>query len=435
MYKFVLWGYGQRGKRFLELCPSEHIVAIIDQNYEKRKEPHEDIPVISYEIYKQEYMQYDILITPLESYEIEEILGNDGIYTYHLLRDCPSELLGFYGPKWLKDLPVKIDDKQQYVIYGLNIYALLLRDYLCSTYGLEKLEIVSDISDEQKNEKFRKKYKFIRENRYFALNEEILNASGKGDKSVFGKNKIQEVFDFFGKIPEYNALKLIKYKNKYAGERCFIIASGPSLQVADLETLHKNNCKCMAVNKIYLLFEKTEWRPDIYVACDPKMVQSSFEEIKKCDVKDKFVADVYESLKNRNFDGINKYHCQRINCQNCEPKFSNDITKGTYAGGSVIYDCIQIAVYMGFKTLYILGADHNYTSNQSDSSNHFHKDYYKGIQNPNKYIKEDVECAFQAARQYAESHGIKIYNATRGGKLEVFERVDFDSLFEEKKEW
>ena len=40
--------------------------------------------------------------------------------------------------------------------------------------------------------------------------------------------------------------------------------------------------------------------------------------------------------------------------------------------------------------------------------------------------------AYQKAKQYAETHGIKIYNATRGGKLEVFERVDFDSLFEKE---
>lgn len=36
---------------------------------------------------------------------------------------------------------------------------------------------------------------------------------------------------------------------------------------------------------------------------------------------------------------------------------------------------------------------------------------------------------YVAAKQYADSHGIKIYNATRGGKLEVFTRVDFGSLF------
>jgi hypothetical protein len=38
--------------------------------------------------------------------------------------------------------------------------------------------------------------------------------------------------------------------------------------------------------------------------------------------------------------------------------------------------------------------------------------------------------AYQSAKAYADAHGIKVYNATRGGKLEVFERVDFDSLFD-----
>ena len=37
--------------------------------------------------------------------------------------------------------------------------------------------------------------------------------------------------------------------------------------------------------------------------------------------------------------------------------------------------------------------------------------------------------AYEVAKENAEKKGIKIYNATRGGKLEVFERVDFDSLF------
>ena len=40
--------------------------------------------------------------------------------------------------------------------------------------------------------------------------------------------------------------------------------------------------------------------------------------------------------------------------------------------------------------------------------------------------------AYEAAEKYTESKGIKIYNATRGGMLEVFERVDLDSLFEEE---
>jgi len=40
-----------------------------------------------------------------------------------------------------------------------------------------------------------------------------------------------------------------------------------------------------------------------------------------------------------------------------------------------------------------------------------------------------VERAYKTAKKYADRHGVKIYNATRGGNLEVFERVDFDTLF------
>ena len=48
------------------------------------------------------------------------------------------------------------------------------------------------------------------------------------------------------------------------------------------------------------------------------------------------------------------------------------------------------------------------------------------IHRPNNMV-----LAYKSAKKYADSHGIRIYNATRGGKLEVFERIDFDSLFEQ----
>ena len=40
-----------------------------------------------------------------------------------------------------------------------------------------------------------------------------------------------------------------------------------------------------------------------------------------------------------------------------------------------------------------------------------------------------MDIAYDYARKYADSNGIKIYNATRGGCLEAFQRVNFDSLF------
>ncbi len=434
MYKFVLWGYGQRGQRFADNCPKEHIAAVIDQNSDLRRLDGKNFPIISYEEYKQNYSQYDLLITFLDNNEAEKKLRDDRIYHYHFLEDCPPEIAGLYGRKWIEDLPVKIDTKKRYVIYGLNMYAFLLRDYLIEKYDIADLEIVSDSSDELRNENFARKYAFVRKNKIFRANEEILIACVTEDELYLQNNTLHEAFDFFGRILEYAAQDLVEYKNKYLGETCFLIATGPSLAVADLNVLKQNNCKCMAVNKIYLLFENTSWRPDFYVACDTQVIQSSMGEIQRCMVKDKFVCNDYEYFTHENIKNINKFHCHKILHRKKKYKFSEDITSGTYGGGSVLYDCIQIAVYMGFKRLYILGADHSYKNNQSDVSNHFHKDYYARQSNPNKYCPDKVEYAFMSAKRYADAHGIKIYNATRGGKLEIFERVDFDSLFEEKRD-
>jgi hypothetical protein len=44
-----------------------------------------------------------------------------------------------------------------------------------------------------------------------------------------------------------------------------------------------------------------------------------------------------------------------------------------------------------------------------------------------------IDSAYEAAERYAKEHGIKIFNATRGGRLETFERVDFDDLFKNQE--
>ena len=62
--------------------------------------------------------------------------------------------------------------------------------------------------------------------------------------------------------------------------------------------------------------------------------------------------------------------------------------------------------------------------------NHFHPDYRKPGE---KWYKPNLARqirSFTAARETIEGEGGKIFNATRGGKLEVFKRVDFDQLME-----
>ncbi len=39
-----------------------------------------------------------------------------------------------------------------------------------------------------------------------------------------------------------------------------------------------------------------------------------------------------------------------------------------------------------------------------------------------------MEVAYEYAEKYSREHGFRIYNATRGGYLEVFERVNLNDV-------
>ena len=116
------------------------------------------------------------------------------------------------------------------------------------------------------------------------------------------------------------------------------------------------------------------------------------------------------------------------------PLFSEDMAL-SYDCGSVTYVMLQLAFNMGFNEIYLLGMDnefpllitHDGTLVRDESAVH----HFYSNTNPTQvcYTKDLFEAGYAYAKEFCRSRGVNIYNATRGGKLEVFERVDFDSLF------
>lgn len=209
-------------------------------------------------------------------------------------------------------------------------------------------------------------------------------------------------------------------KNKYEGQRCFIIGNGPSLKIEDLEALKDE--VTFASHGIYYIYDNTDWRPTFYCAQDAKLINERYCEIKE---KCKESINVFGIVKNRNYVKFSEDSII-INLIDEDfvdgyPKFSDDLTFGAYEGLTVTYFNIQLAIYMGFKEIYLLGVDHFYSGGRND---HFsEQDVCTNVPQTEKstfsYIK---------AKDFANEKGVKIYNATRGGHLEVFERVDFDDV-------
>ncbi|MCM3724911.1 DUF115 domain-containing protein [Neobacillus cucumis] len=231
-----------------------------------------------------------------------------------------------------------------------------------------------------------------------------------------------------------NGKKLKYLRNKHRGKRCFIVGNGPSLSIKDLNKLKDEIT--FAFNRIYYIFDKTDWRPTYYCSEDDKTIFKSKEEINKLNIENKFFPVNFPWDYNIHFNNA-KYFIFKFGDRNVEPNFSEDIVKGIYWGNTVAYTAIQIAVYMGIREIYLLGVDNNFSKMINDKGeiviDESAKDYFTEKYNTDKedlYIPniEVSTRAFSAAKRYADENNIKIYNATRGGKLEVFERVDFDQI-------
>ena len=240
-----------------------------------------------------------------------------------------------------------------------------------------------------------------------------------------------------------DARKLERFKNKYKKKRCFIIGNGPSLQTEDLDKLHMSDEYSFGSNGIHLAFEQTKWRPTFYTLSDCKALREWYQSIKHLEVKYKFFAD--SAFSSYNLPLLKNCYIYRLVENNYYPfcpDFSSDISK--YVGNSytVTYISLQIAAYMGFSEMYLLGVDHDFAFQQdasgkiitSEVKNYFIDNYNPGNKTgfPRLYL---CDKAYIKADTYSRFHGFRIYNATRGGKLEFFERVDFDSItFNQRKD-
>lgn len=233
--------------------------------------------------------------------------------------------------------------------------------------------------------------------------------------------------------------KIAQYRNKHAGQRCFIVANGPSLNADDLDKLHNNKEITFGMNRIYKMFSRTQWRPTYYVCEDELIIKEQQKEINDIPAVEKFIPIELKWWHDVYIRDALLFHLNYNDKKRAQFSFSDDIAHQIDCRGTVTFTCMQIAAYMGFSQIYLLGVDHNYQKTIDINGNVVvdpnAKDYF--CESYDDDIKEIVihdmgnnTRAYIDAKKYCEaSERTVIYNATRGGKLEVFQRVDFDTLF------
>jgi hypothetical protein len=233
------------------------------------------------------------------------------------------------------------------------------------------------------------------------------------------------------------------FYNRFRGKRCFIIGNGPSLNKHDLSLL--KNEYTFAVNSFYYKTKETGFRPTFFVVEDSSVIKENHEEIVSYEAPFKFFPGIYQSLHPKKpgtyFFDLNRGFYDKFSPNYAIPRFSTDISKVAYCGQSVTYLNLQLAYYMGFTEVYLIGMDFDYIipkshsrngdvlTSDTDDPNHFHKDYFgKGKTWKDPKLNR-VLMNYQMSKLVYECAGRRIYNATKGGQLNEFERVDYDGLF------
>ena len=242
--------------------------------------------------------------------------------------------------------------------------------------------------------------------------------------------KIHRVFE-----QEELGKRLEPFRNLHAGQRCFIIGNGPSLRPEDLDRLQGEIC--FGSNYIGKIYDRTAWRVTYFSCMDPMLVTEQMDSLVQQGQKATFLpvyAENWEAARAwLHTPGVYPVEMTHGFPANIYPPFSDNAAEILYGGYSVTYCLMQLAAFMGFADILLLGMDHTYAYNMNfgqvmdsnaDRDSHFYKDVH-----PTGTNLTGVTNAYASAKAWADAHGIRIRNATRGGYLEVFDRVNFDALF------
>jgi hypothetical protein len=248
--------------------------------------------------------------------------------------------------------------------------------------------------------------------------------------------------------PEENAI-LIKNSeilNLHKGQRCFILATGPSINRQNLALLQ--NEICIAVSNLFVHPDYKTINPQYYCIApfhhpiSEDAWQAWMSEIDKKTLNSTLIFGLTDRGRNETGNRFQNRRTHYIKFDGTFDKFLKsgvDLTKTTPRPQSVTVMALFVAIYMGFNEIYLLGCDHDWIFNLGKSS-HFYAEDQHAMKRSGYDEWQEIDFGSEFAsnanlwQQYmlinrlAHSLNIEIYNATNGGILDVFPWVRFEDL-------
>jgi len=244
------------------------------------------------------------------------------------------------------------------------------------------------------------------------------------------------------------------WKNIHEGKRCFILGTGPSLKQQDLSVL--KNEWTFATAGFYLHPQFDIVHPKFYAIIDSDCFREDDPGSKRFieNISDKIHPDTVMiflinnelNIKKRGLFSKNKIiYLNALGCpMNDENPFHLNIDKEIPGLQNVILANIICANYMGFKTMYLMGVEHDWLTKPSTmlcDDKHFYEGRPDSPQMNilTKFVPYEKSCyfafcAFMAHRLLKEKMGdVEIFNLTPNSFLDVYPFKKYEDVVRDLK--
>lgn len=232
---------------------------------------------------------------------------------------------------------------------------------------------------------------------------------------------------FLTPVGRHSARQLYAWRNRHRGETCVILGNGPSLKETEWPLIE--DVFTFGLNRIFLAFDEMGFRTSVLVSVNQLVIEQSLDEMLELPLPKFFSWEAEDYLPLESEIAL----VQSV----AGPKFSkNPVLTGVWQGATVTYVAMQLAYWMGFSHVILIGVDHHFETqgpphqtvvSEGPDPNHFHPDYFgEGFrwQLPDL---ETSEMAYRLARETFEADDRTIVDATIDGALTVFPKMDLET--------
>jgi hypothetical protein len=241
-------------------------------------------------------------------------------------------------------------------------------------------------------------------------------------------------------------LKNEELRDCHRGRRCFVIGNGPSLAKQDLTPLGGEITLVMNAFWKHPILDR--WQPTYFCFAD-QIWHDGSEAVKKCfdSVRERAYGARYffpvEGKQVLEKEGLLPVESTSFFAFQSQPLGLSvadtfDFTRPLPFPFSASQLAIMAAMFMGCTPIYLMGLDHDWLAHRGQDT-HFYSG--RSIENHktatgalNYSYESEIESmgklwrGYRKLNEFAAGHGIKIFNATAGGFLDVFERVSYESI-------